>query len=183
MTRGRQEAAAERQYGRQLQMQSAEAQRQNQIAQMNFMRENAKALADIQSSSRKESESKLGTALNVVTSYTNAALDRASRAELEGKRISADAERQKQISRQAYLDTVREGIRSFSPKPLEGIAAKNPESRKKYRADLKQAITLAYRSVPYTKFYMDRAEVDTILKEALAEIDKSGLEELDIPGG
>ena len=182
MARGRQEAAAERQYGRQLQMQSAEAQRQNQIAQMNFMRDNAKALADIQSSSRKDAESKLGTALNVVTSYTNSALDRASRAELEGNRISADAERQKQISRQAYLDTVREGIRSFSPKPLEGIAAKNAESRKKYRADLKQAITLAYRSVPYTKFYMERAEVDAILKEALAEIDKSGLEEFDTTG-
>jgi hypothetical protein len=173
MARGRQEEAAERQYGRQLQMQGAEAQRQAQIAQMNFLRENAKALADIQSGSRKEAESKLGTALNVVTSFTNSSLDRANQAKIQGDRVFADAERQKQISRDAFLDTVREGIRSFSPKPLEGRDALKPDLVNKYNQDLKRAITLAYRSVPYTDFYMTREEVDKVLKEALAQIDEA----------
>ena len=173
MSRGRQEAAAERQYGRQLQMQGAEAQRQSQIAQMNFFRENAKALADIQSGSRKEAESKLGTALNVVTSFTNSSLDRANQAKIQGDRAFADAERQKQISRDAFLDTVREGFRSFSPKPLEGRDALKPDLVNKYNQDLKRAITLAYRSVPYTAFYMTRDEVDKVLKEALAQIDEA----------
>jgi len=173
MSRGRQEAAAERQYGRQLQMQGAESQRQAQLAQMNFVRENAKALADLSSTSRKEADAKFGTALNVVTNYTNASLDRASRAEVEGKKISADAERQKQISRDAFLDTVREGIRSFSPKPLEGRDALKPDLVKKYNQDLRRAINLAYRSVPYTAFYMTREEVDKVLNDALAQIDEA----------
>jgi len=71
------------------------------------------------------------------------------------------------------LDTVREGIRSFSPKPLEGRDALKPDLVKKYNQDLKRAITLAYRSVPYTAFYMTREEVDKVLKDALAQIDEA----------
>ena len=167
MSRGRQEASAERQYGRQLQMQSVESQRQNQLAQMNFVRENAKALADFSSTSRKEAQEKFGTALNVVTSFTNAALNRASEAKIAGARINADAENQKQLNLRAFLDMAQEGVRSFSPRPLEGIDARNPERVKEYNARRQEAIRIAYRIIPAEKFGLTKSEIDKLLDNAL----------------
>jgi len=168
MSRGRQEASAERQYGRQLQMQSAESQRQNQLSQMNFVRDNAKALADLSSASRKEAQEKFGTALTTVTSFTNSALNRASEAKIAGARISADAETQKQLNLRAFLDMAQEGVKSFSPKPLEGSDANKQENIDRYKAQRREAIRLAYNIVPPERFGLTQAEVTRLLANAFA---------------
>jgi len=168
MSRGRQEASAERQYGRQLQMQSAESQRQNQLSQMNFVRDNAKALADLSSASRKEAQEKFGTALTTVTSFTNSALNRASEAKIAGARISADAETQKQLNLRAFLDMAQEGVKSFSPKPLEGSGANKQENIDRYKAQRREAIRLAYNIVPPERFGLTQAEVTRLLANAFA---------------
>jgi len=168
MSRGRQEASAERQYGRQLQMQSAESQRQNQLSQMNFVRDNAKALADLSSASRKEAQEKFGTALTAVTSFTNSALNRASEARIAGARISADAETQKQLNLRAFLDMAQVGLEKFSPKPLEGIDANNQDKINRYKAQRREAIKLAYNIVPPEKFGLTKAEVTRLLENAFA---------------